>query len=96
MGRFLLSVLVCGLLAGSAHAQTNWPRFGNDPGAERYSPLKQINTRNVDQLQVAWTFDTTVANPQQPAALGPMHGDSASPQPARRRFRIFGCRNRSR
>lgn len=31
------------------------PAAGVDHGAQRYSPLKQINRSNVDQLQVAWT-----------------------------------------
>jgi glucose dehydrogenase len=39
-------------------AQTDWPTYGHDPGAARYSPLKQINTENVARLQRAWTFHT--------------------------------------
>ncbi|WP_421829554.1 pyrroloquinoline quinone-dependent dehydrogenase [Larkinella sp.] len=35
-----------------------WPAYGNDPGGMRFSPLKQINTGNVKQLSVAWTFRT--------------------------------------
>jgi glucose dehydrogenase len=41
-----------------AAAQQDWPAYGHDPGAMRYSPLKQINTKNVDKLQLAWTYDT--------------------------------------
>lgn len=41
-----------------ATAQTDWPMFGHDPGAKRYSPLKQINTANIGRLQRAWTFHT--------------------------------------
>jgi hypothetical protein len=37
-------------------AQSEWPYFGNDPGAMRSSPLRQINTANVAKLQPAWTF----------------------------------------
>ena len=44
------------LLSLPAFAQTDWPSFGHDPGAMRYSPLDQINTRNVDHLKLAWTF----------------------------------------
>lgn len=36
----------------------DWPRVGNDPGAMRFSPLKQINRDNVKQLQIAWTYHT--------------------------------------
>jgi glucose dehydrogenase len=38
--------------------QTDWPVFGRDPGAGRFSPLKQINTGNISRLQRAWTFRT--------------------------------------
>ena len=39
-------------------AQTDWPVYGHDPGAGRYSPLKQINAGNIARLQRAWTFHT--------------------------------------
>jgi len=69
------------LLVGCVHAQTNWPGFGNNPGADRYSPLTQINAGNVDKLKLAWKFDTTVANPA-PAPASPInHGDAAPPAP---------------
>ena len=85
--------LVCGLLLGSlllagAQAQTNWPRFGNDPGAARYSPLTQINTGNVDQLQLAWKFDTTVADAAPPKTSEVQHGDAAAAPARRFHFRI--------
>ena len=35
-----------------------WRAFGRDAGAQRYSPLSQINTKNVASLQAAWSFDT--------------------------------------
>src|SRR5579863_5233405 len=62
--RLGMSAMICGwlLLLGSTRAQTDWPSFGNDPGAMRYSPLNQINRKNVTQLKLAWKFDTTVAN----------------------------------
>lgn len=31
--------------------------YGGDAGGTRYAPLKQINRTNVQQLQIAWTFD---------------------------------------
>ncbi len=46
------------LLATTGLAQTNWPFYGNDPGAMRYSPAQQINAGNVQRLQAAWTFRT--------------------------------------
>ncbi|MGA0558965.1 pyrroloquinoline quinone-dependent dehydrogenase [Larkinella sp. VNQ87] len=39
-------------------ASVEWPAYGNDAGGMRFSPLKQINTGNVKQLRVAWTFRT--------------------------------------
>lgn len=39
-------------------AQTDWPAIGHGPGAARFSPLTQITPANVDQLGVAWTYDT--------------------------------------
>ncbi|GAB4039243.1 pyrroloquinoline quinone-dependent dehydrogenase [Spirosoma gilvum] len=35
-----------------------WPAYGNDAGGMRFSPLTQINSANVKQLTVAWTFRT--------------------------------------
>ena len=50
----LVAVLVapCSLIA------QEWPSYGGDPGATRYSPLKQITLSNVSQLKVAWEFHT--------------------------------------
>jgi quinoprotein glucose dehydrogenase len=46
------------LAISSLHAQPEWPSFGGDPGAARFSPLDQINTSNVARLRRAWTFHT--------------------------------------
>jgi glucose dehydrogenase len=46
------------LLSTSAIAQPDWPSYGNDPGAMRYSSLQQIQAGNVERLKVAWTFRT--------------------------------------
>ena len=46
------------LLAAGGFAQTDWPSYGNDPGAMRYSPLRQIHADNVERLKLAWTFRT--------------------------------------
>ena len=46
------------LLSAGGFAQTDWPSFGNDLGAMRYSPLKQIHAANVERLKLAWTFRT--------------------------------------
>src|SRR5438445_5482505 len=44
------------VLAGGAFAQTDWPTFGHDLAGTRYSPLNQIDTRNVGKLVRAWTY----------------------------------------
>jgi glucose dehydrogenase len=52
---FALSALIS---AAPLRAQDDWPYPGRDPGASRYSPIAQINTRNVTRLKRAWTFHT--------------------------------------
>jgi quinoprotein glucose dehydrogenase len=46
------------LLATLTYAQSDWPSYGNDPGARRFSSLRQIDTGNVGRLTPAWTFRT--------------------------------------
>ena len=38
----------------------NWPIWGGNYAGTRYSELDQINSKNVKDLQVAWTFSTGV------------------------------------
>ena len=59
VGSFVLS---CMVLLARGQATTDWPGFGNDSGSTRYSPLAQINTTNVSQLKLAWTFDGEIEN----------------------------------
>src|SRR5690606_1179087 len=64
--RSLLLIASTALL-GLAFAQTDadmvnppageWPQFGRDATAQRYSPLDQVNTENVADLQIAWVRD---------------------------------------
>lgn len=44
-------------LAGHATSQNEWPAYGGT-GGTHYSALKQINQSNVQNLTVAWTYDT--------------------------------------
>src|SRR4051812_21496817 len=46
-----------------------WSRATKDYANTRYSTLDQINTGNVSQLKVAWTFDTGVARGQEAAPI---------------------------
>src|SRR6185437_7558982 len=56
------ALLVAPALAASRDTGPNtrgdWPMFGHDPAATRYSPLRQINAANVSRLERAWTFHT--------------------------------------
>jgi quinoprotein glucose dehydrogenase len=57
---------------------TDWPTYLHDSGGTHYSPLAQINTRNVTQLHVAWTYH--MRPPSAPAVRGGHFGVSeASP-----------------
>ena len=49
---FLLAEIAAMGLAG----QTDWPTYGHDPSGQRYSPLTQINTKNVGKLKLAWQY----------------------------------------
>ncbi len=42
----------------------DWPHFQGGPGSNQYSSLDQINTRNVGQLQMAWTYRAGGADPE--------------------------------
>jgi quinoprotein glucose dehydrogenase len=47
------------LLSGAApviYGQGDWPSYGHDPGGQRYSALKQIDTKNVSKLKSAWHY----------------------------------------
>jgi glucose dehydrogenase len=53
-------LLTCGsgfAQTSSASASYEWWYYGHDPGGMRFSPLKQINRANVNQLHRAWTYE---------------------------------------
>src|ERR1700723_2515737 len=56
-------VMLAAFTAGIAFAQNDWPDYGRDAGAQRYSPLTQINAGNVRQLIQAWKYETGPAPP---------------------------------
>ena len=86
--KFFLACLVLLVLAFfpsllRAQSQGDWPVAGHDPGAQRYSPLKQINTHNVTKLHRAWTFHTgdgagDVCGPAVRRAAEPLQGRRVS------------------
>jgi quinoprotein glucose dehydrogenase len=52
-------LLICGLgSSADKNADRDWPIYGGTPENNHFSPLKQINRKNVKRLQVAWTFDS--------------------------------------
>src|SRR6202789_4100326 len=53
---FVLAVLAMGVCA--AQKDVSWPVYNGGREGDHYSKLTQINRANVNQLQVAWTFDT--------------------------------------
>ncbi len=51
--------LLVGIVSAPALAQNGeWPAYGRTAGGARHSPLKQIQTGNVNQLHQAWTYRT--------------------------------------
>ena len=60
--------LTAALLAGTALGQSDWPTYGHDPAGTRYSPLKQIDAKNVNQLVRAWTYHMNPAGTAAAAA----------------------------
>lgn len=46
---------------------TNWPNYGGNKAGNRYSPLDQINIKNVSNLKVAWQYDAVKRPERSPA-----------------------------
>ena len=63
----LVVAAITSVTAQTPKLSRDWPSHGHDVGAQRYSPLKQINTRNVSNLRLAWTYDTLAPVPPSPA-----------------------------
>src|SRR6266566_1480692 len=72
--RILVSLLVGCTIPNVQGQQKDWPVYGHDAGGMRYSPLKQIHTKNVAKLQLAWSFDTEAPVTQTPLPGGGRQG----------------------
>lgn len=61
MKRILLSLSFAVAMSTSGVAQNpaDWPTYGRDAGGTKYSPLDQINTKNVGALERVWTYHTS-------------------------------------
>lgn len=46
------------MLLNAGADSANWLMYGGSYSNQRYSPLRQISTENVDELQLAWTYQT--------------------------------------
>ncbi|TGD72565.1 pyrroloquinoline quinone-dependent dehydrogenase [Mangrovimicrobium sediminis] len=49
-----------------AEAASEWRNWGNTPGGTRFVASNQINTVNVDQLELAWRYDSDLPLPLYP------------------------------
>jgi len=52
----VLLVLGAGIALPHLIAQTDWPGYSRDATGQRYSPLAQINAKNVAKLKPAWQY----------------------------------------
>jgi glucose dehydrogenase len=48
---------------------SGWAYYHSDPGGSHYSPLDQINTRNVSKLVPVWRSDAGMGGLQTPALV---------------------------
>src|SRR5437867_4780735 len=79
--RFLhcgLSLCLCAFVSlcssqaqNSRKADTDWPMYNRDLAGTRYSPLTEINTKNVAKLTRAWSFKLGAPGP-----AGGLRGDA--------------------
>ena len=61
------AAILCSLTL-PALSQSDWPMYGHDYSSTRYSPLWQINARNVQRLTPAWTYHMKKDGPQSKSA----------------------------
>jgi quinoprotein glucose dehydrogenase len=55
----LLGLYLLGCKADDINSTSaDWPSYSADASGSKYSPLDQINTANVSQLELAWTYRT--------------------------------------
>ena len=64
--RFLSLVVVVSVVAAlgaqSTSRSAGWTTYAGDARGSRYSPLTQINTKNVAQLKLAWQYGVAQPN----------------------------------
>src|SRR5690606_39088578 len=57
----------------------NWPMYSRDLAGTRYSPLDEINRRNVDRLELAWSVPVARGASDDDDAPGPSGNPQATP-----------------
>ncbi len=67
-----LSVLVFGCALSAQVLSKEWPTYGHDSGAMRFSPLTEMTPANVGKLKQAWVYHMKPAGVN---AIGPRSGD---------------------
>ena len=89
---FRTGLALAALLASCAalSAQTDWPVFGHDPGAQKYSPLTEITPQNVRRLKLVWEYRTAVGKSFPSGAPA----SDVAPDPAQTGPRRGGMRGR--
>jgi quinoprotein glucose dehydrogenase len=60
------------LITLATSKDADWQCFGNDSGGSHYSSLTQINTQNVKNLKVAWTYHTKEKSENVPIQCTPI------------------------
>ncbi|MGV3639050.1 MAG: PQQ-binding-like beta-propeller repeat protein [Adhaeribacter sp.] len=55
-GLLLLAAVLAGFVGRPALPDTGWMEYNGDGARSHYSPLKQINRKNVKRLKVAWVY----------------------------------------
>jgi quinoprotein glucose dehydrogenase len=66
-----IAALILLPIAPALYCQSDWPAYGHDPGGQRYSPLAQINAKNVTRLKPAWQYGVNPpGNPNSRAISG--------------------------
>ena len=54
-----LTLSICSLACVPARETVNeWTHYGSDRASSKYSPVDQINRENVQQLEIAWRWDS--------------------------------------
>ncbi len=84
----LLVVLLSLQLACSK--DRDWAVYGGAPEGGHYSDLKQVNVKNVSQLQVAWSYDTQETGGLQTSPIV-VHGVLFGISPSQKVFALDGA-----